>query len=74
MDNILYFYCSNESYLAVPPCAQFIKHHEEFLKSVDQTLAFDHSNESHGEALRYFKVFYVFQFIIFFKVVFTTNL
>ena len=50
-----------ESYLAVLPCAQFIKHHEVFLKSVDQTLAFDHSNESHGE------VFHVFQFIIFLR-------
>ena len=47
-----------ESYLAVLPCAQFSKHHEVFLKSVDQTLAFDHSNESHGELfLRYFMCF-----------------
>ena len=47
-----------ESYLAVLTCAQFIKHHEVFLKSVDQTLAFDHSNESHGELfLMYFMCF-----------------
>ena len=45
----------------------FIKHHEVVLKSVDKTLGFYHSNESHRE------VFYVFHFIIFFKVVLTTN-
>ena len=46
-----------ESYLAVLACAQFIKHHE-VKKSVDQTLAFDYSNESHGELfLRYFMCF-----------------
>ena len=57
-----------ESYLAVLPCAQFIKHHEVFLKSVDQTLAFDHSNESHGEVFSCVSVHYIPQ------MVFTTKL
>ena len=35
---------------------------------MEETPAFDHSNEGHRE------VFHLFQFIIFFKVVLTTNL